>query len=74
MQVSAVSSGDSGLIQLKFDSLKSSANINVAENVLNFISSVPAKSTSDSDLFVAITVWKDFCHKQILDGKIDYIA
>ena len=79
MLVSAVSANlfqsnkinDSAISKQKFNSQDSVNEKVINSTVVSTASSVSAERLS---LYESIREWKDFCHKQILNGKIDVIV
>lgn len=58
---------------VKTKSVQADNNTDVAFNSLNPLSQKSA-SIERLSLYESINEWKDFCHKQIMDGKLNIIA
>ena len=55
--------------------IKNNDNKNIADTASVVLNNTPENTNTDSvNIFDPINEWKNFCHKQILQGKLDIIA
>lgn len=72
MLVSAVSANS---IQTVFTTGIKTQEDAIKKTAFNLLQDAPENSTEDkTSLYDSINEWKNFCHKQILEGKLDIIA
>ena len=72
MQVSAISSANNHTV---FNTrVNSRGGDNYMETALSYLNLKSDTKSQQSELFESINEWKNFCHKQIENGKLDIIA
>lgn len=72
MQVSAISSANNHTV---FNTrVNSRGGDNYIETAFNYLNLKEEPETQRNELFNSINEWKNFCHKQIENGKLDIIA
>ena len=72
MLVSAISANNNTFFNTRVNSRGGEAYTETALSFLN--SNSQSTSNKQSKLFDSINEWKNFCHKQIEQGKFDVIA
>ena len=74
MLVSAISANDNTTLLTRINS-RGGENSNNTETTLTFLNSTNQRTdTKLNRVYDAINLWKNFCHRQIEQGKIDIIA